>query len=150
MFGSGDTQAQTQTVASGVDIQSSCYGGVVPVIYGRARLTGNLVWYGDFQAIPVQSSSGNGGKGGDSNHGSTSYDYKASFIFALGEGPLGRSSRMSGGARRSRRDGVRQFRSGRLYANRRSGAGAVGLPDHQISRRGDILCRHRLRLCHGL
>ena len=88
MFGSGQTQAQTQTVASGVDIQSSCYGGVVPVIYGRARLTGNLLWYGDFQAIPVQSSSGNGGKGGDSNHGSTSYDYKASFIFALGEGSL--------------------------------------------------------------
>jgi hypothetical protein len=89
MFGSGDTQAQTQTVASGVNIQSSCYGNVVPVIYGQARVTGNLVWYGDFQAIPVQSASGNGGKGGSSNSGSTSYDYKASFIFALGEGTLG-------------------------------------------------------------
>jgi hypothetical protein len=88
MFGSGQTQAQTQTVASGVSIQSSCYGVVVPVIYGRARLTGNLIWYGDFQAIAQQSSSGSGGKGGDSNHGSTSYDYKASFIFALGEGAL--------------------------------------------------------------
>jgi hypothetical protein len=88
MFGSGETQAQTQTVASGVDIQSSCYGGVVPVIYGQARLTGNLLWYGDFQAIPTQSSAGGGGKGGDSNQGSTSYDYKASFIFALGEGTL--------------------------------------------------------------
>jgi hypothetical protein len=88
MFGGGETQAQTQTVASGVDIQSSCYGGVVPVIYGRTRLTGNLIWYGDFQAIPVQSSSANGGKGGDSGQGSTSYDYKASFIFALGEGTL--------------------------------------------------------------
>ena len=87
MFGAGETQAATQTVASGVEIQSSCYGGVVPVIYGRARLTGNLLWYGDFQAIPVQSSAG-GGKGGDDNHGSTSYDYKASFIFALGEGTL--------------------------------------------------------------
>ncbi len=89
MFGTGDTQAQTQTVASGVNIQSSCYGSVVPVIYGQTRLTGNLVWYGDFQAIPVQSSSGNGGKGGDSNHGTTSYDYKASFVFGLGEGTLG-------------------------------------------------------------
>ena len=29
---------------------------------------------------------GDGGKGGDSGHGATSYDYKASFIFALGEG----------------------------------------------------------------
>jgi len=86
MFGGGETQAQTQTVASGVDIQSSCYGGVVPVIYGRARLTGNLIWYGDFQAIPQQSSAG--GKGGDDNHGTTTYDYKASFIFALGEGTL--------------------------------------------------------------
>jgi len=89
MFGSGNTQAQTQTVASGVSIQSSCYGGVVPVIYGQTRLTGNLIWYGDFQAIPVESSGGNGGKGGDGGHGSTTYDYKASFIFALGEGTLG-------------------------------------------------------------
>lgn len=88
MFGGGETQAQTQTVASGVDIQSSCYGGVVPVIYGRARLTGNLIWYGDFQAIAQQSSAGGGGKGGDDNHGATTYDYKASFIFALGEGTL--------------------------------------------------------------
>jgi hypothetical protein len=85
LFG-GTPQAATQTVASGVDIQSSCYGGVVPVIYGRARLTGNLLWYGDFQAIAVKSSSG--GKGGSENSGSGSYDYKASFIFALGEGPL--------------------------------------------------------------
>jgi len=88
MFGGGETQAQTQTVASGVDIQSSCYGGVVPVIYGRTRLTGNLLWYGDFQALPVQSSGGNGGKGGDSGQGTNTYDYKASFIFALGEGTL--------------------------------------------------------------
>jgi hypothetical protein len=89
MFGGGQPQAQTQTVASGVSIQSSCYGNVVPVIYGQSRLTGNLLWYGDFQAIPVQSALGNGGKGGNGSSGSTSYDYKASFIFALGEGPLG-------------------------------------------------------------
>src|SRR5258708_4936945 len=85
VFGGSSTQAQQQTAASGVNIQSSCWGGVVPVIYGQTRLTGNLIWYGDFQAIAVQSSSGNGGKGGDSGHGSTTYDYKASFIFALGE-----------------------------------------------------------------
>jgi hypothetical protein len=87
----GSTQASTRTVASGVSIQSSVYGSVVPVVYGRTRMVGNLIWYGDFKAIPPNSSGsgkggGNGGKGGNNTD---SYDYKASFLFALGEGAIG-------------------------------------------------------------
>jgi len=87
----GSSQASTRTVASGVSIQSSIYGSVVPVVYGQTRMVGNLAWYGGFQAIPQNSSGagkgggGNGGKGGGSG---SEYDYKASFIFALAEGPL--------------------------------------------------------------
>jgi hypothetical protein len=91
LFG-GQSQASTRTVASGVAIQSSIYGSVVPVVYGRTRMVGNLAWYGGFQAIAQNSSGsgkgggGNGGKGGGSG---SDYDYKASFIFALAEGTLG-------------------------------------------------------------
>ncbi len=94
LFGSPKTQASQQTVASGVTIQSSIYGSVVPVLYGRTRLTGNLCWYGAFQAIPPKSGGSGGGKGlgggssGKGGGGSSSYDYKASFLFALAEGPL--------------------------------------------------------------
>lgn len=89
MFGGGNTQAQHMTVASGVTIQSSCYSNVVPVVYGQTRITGNLLTYFDFQAIPVKGSGSNGGKGGSGGSGSTTYDYKASFLFGLCEGTIG-------------------------------------------------------------
>lgn len=92
LFG-GQTQAKTRTVASGVSIQSSCYGQVVPVVYGRTRIVGNLIWYGDFKAIPANAGGSGGGKGGGGGNGGkgggggNTYDYKASFAFALAEGP---------------------------------------------------------------
>jgi hypothetical protein len=91
LFGS-PSQASSNTVASGVSIQSSVYGSVIPVVYGRTRMVGNLIWYGDFQAIPQNSGgsgSGKGGGGGGKDGGSGTYDYKCSFLFALGEGTLG-------------------------------------------------------------
>ena len=86
----GGPKTTAPTVASGVTIQSSCYGGVVPVLYGRNRLSGNLIDYDDFQAIQQKSSGAGkgGGGGGGGKGGSSSTDYKASFIFALGEGPM--------------------------------------------------------------
>lgn len=94
LFG-GQPQSKTQTIASGVPIQSSIYGSVVPVLYGRTRMVGNLIWYGDFQAIAQNSGGSSGGKGGGGGNGGKGggggsvYDYKASFLFALAEGPLG-------------------------------------------------------------
>ncbi len=89
LFGSSQPQAAQQTVASGVDIQSSVYGAVVPLIYGRARLTGNLIDYADFHAIAHTDDNGGGGKGGGgSSSGSKSYTYNASFLFALCEGAV--------------------------------------------------------------
>jgi hypothetical protein len=89
LFGS-PTQASTNTVASGVAIQTSIYGSVVPVVYGQTRMVGNLIWYGDFQAIAKGSSgSGKGGGGsGGKDGGAGAHDYKASFAFALAEGTL--------------------------------------------------------------
>jgi hypothetical protein len=78
-----------------VSIQSSVYGGPIPIVYGQTRLTGNLIWYGDFKAIAPTSNQSSGGKGlggssggGKNGGGSSSTDYKASFAFALGEGPF--------------------------------------------------------------
>src|ERR1700757_417159 len=87
LFGSSQPQAAQQTVASGVDIQSSVYGAVIPLVYGRARLTGNLIDYDDFQAIANTDNNSGGGKGGDSS-GTSTYTYNASFMFALCEGTV--------------------------------------------------------------
>lgn len=83
--------ASTQQALSGVPIQTSAYGGVVPVCYGTNRLAGNLIMYGDFQTVQQNTPSSGGGKGGLFSSGSsstTSYTYYAAFAFALCEGPI--------------------------------------------------------------
>ena len=75
--------------ANGVTFQGSIYGSAIPIVYGRARVPGNLLWYGDFKAIAHTTSQDVGGKGGGGNTiVSTTYTYTASFIFGLCEGPI--------------------------------------------------------------
>ncbi len=79
-------------------VQQSSYGIAIPIVYGRTRVSSNLIWYGDFQAIPHTTTTttgggGGGGKGGGGGGGGTTqvhtyYTYEASFILALAEGPV--------------------------------------------------------------
>jgi hypothetical protein len=92
-FGSKSSTAQSQSTPSygSLSLQSSTQGVVVPVVYGTMRLTGNLIWYGDFVAVPHSSGrSGGGGKGGSPSGGggSTSYTYQAAFAFGVAAGPV--------------------------------------------------------------
>ncbi len=98
IFGSSKTpQAQQQPAVSGLQIQTSAYGKVIPIVYGTTKIAPNLIWYGDFQAIPHQSSpSGGGGKGGvggggggkGGGGGNVTYTYQASVALGLCEGPI--------------------------------------------------------------
>ena len=74
------------SVINGIQLQSSSSGLGVPVVYGRARLTANLLWYGGFQAIAHTQSQG--GKGGGGGNTSTSYTYQASVAMGLCEGAI--------------------------------------------------------------
>lgn len=88
---SSQSQAQQTTAASGVTIQSSCYGKVIPVVIGTNMIAPNLIWYGAFTAVShVSSSSSSSGKGGGggSSSSTTSYTYTASLCWALCEGPI--------------------------------------------------------------
>src|SRR5690348_1499688 len=90
------TQAKQHAAVSGLQIQTSAYGKVIPIVYGTTRLAPNLIWYGDFQAIAHQSSppssgkggvtGGSGGKGGGG--GATTYTYTAAVMLGLCEGPI--------------------------------------------------------------
>src|ERR1700761_2026584 len=64
LTGSSKSQASQATAVSGLQLQSSAYGKVVPIVYGTTRIAPNLIWFGDFIAIPQNSSGGGGGKGG--------------------------------------------------------------------------------------
>ena len=88
---SGSTNSATTPAAVGIQIQTSIYGAAIQAVYGKTRIAGNLIWYGDFTSIAHTShSGGGGGKGGGGGGGTdtTSYTYTAGVIIALGEGLL--------------------------------------------------------------
>lgn len=66
-------------------VQTSAYGMVVPLAYGRTRITGNLIEYVDFRAIAHTETSGGKGGGGIEQ---TSYTYDAAVAMGLCEGPI--------------------------------------------------------------
>lgn len=93
LFGGAKTNAAQQPTYSGINVQTSVYGAVVPVVYGANRVAGNLIWYGDFTQLSGSGSKGGGkgGLGGGSGKagGNTSQNtYQAAVIVALGEGPI--------------------------------------------------------------
>ncbi|MBF0157717.1 MAG: hypothetical protein HQL57_11080 [Magnetococcales bacterium] len=88
MFGGGDDIHNEEKRANGVVFQSSVKGTPIPIAFGRARLSGNLIWYNHFKAIPHTTSQTSGGKGGGATITNTTYTYTASFMFGLCEGPI--------------------------------------------------------------
>jgi len=94
LFGGGSAPSTSTTAnrVSAMQIQTSNYGKALQIVYGTTRVSPNLIYYTDFQAIPhttTTSSGGGGGKGGGgggSTSSNTTFTYKASVIMALGEG----------------------------------------------------------------
>lgn len=96
MFGGGGQNIVNETPRiSGLRIQTSCYGVAVPVVIGRQRCTGNLIYYNDLQAIrhEQQQSSGGGGGGGKGGGGgatqtNVTYTYRYTLQVGICEGPV--------------------------------------------------------------
>ncbi len=68
-------------------ITSSTEGAVIPRLYGRMRIGGNIIWATDFREETRTTSQG-GGKGSGPKVTTTEYLYFASFAVALCEGPI--------------------------------------------------------------
>ncbi len=73
---------------SDIHIQSSTEGASIPLIFGRARVSGQVIWAAKFKEKKETSStsSGKGGSGGKS----TEYTYSLSFAVGLCEGEVSR------------------------------------------------------------
>jgi hypothetical protein len=72
-------------------ITSSTEGAVIPRLWGRMRLGGNIVWATDFREetrTTRQRTGGGKGGGGGGSLETTDYLYFASFAVALCEGPI--------------------------------------------------------------
>ena len=89
LFGGGQSSSTTDQVLAGMQLQTSSYGGVIPIVYGTTRVPGNLVYYADFTAIPHTTTTKVGKGGGGSTQTSTTYTYTACVMLALAEGPIG-------------------------------------------------------------
>jgi hypothetical protein len=63
-------------------LQNSSYGQMIPILYGTARIAGNVIWQTDL----VEHEHHSGGKGGPEV---TTFSYTASFACYLCEGPIG-------------------------------------------------------------
>ncbi len=70
-------------------VQSAAYGEPIPIIIGRMRCAGNLVWT---SGIKERTSRSGGGKRGGS--ATTTYSYSASFAVALAGRPIGAIGRI--------------------------------------------------------
>lgn len=91
MSGGGGTISTSETRLGALRVQQSAYGLALPIVYGRTRISGNLIWYGDFAAIATTTTTTSGGKGGGGSvsQQNTTYTYEAAVLLALCEGPIG-------------------------------------------------------------
>ena len=106
------SMAPTQRIAGQrldtLRITSSTEGAVIPRVYGRMRVGGNIIWATDFREETRTTRSGGGGKGGGGGGGMevTEYFYFASLAVALCEGPITGIGRIWADGKPMSREGV--------------------------------------------
>ena len=89
MGGGNYTISNSEQRILSLQVQQSSQGLTLPVVYGRARVAGNLIWYGDFTTIEHKTTTQQGGKGGGSvTQEDTSYTYEAAVMMSLCEGEI--------------------------------------------------------------
>jgi hypothetical protein len=69
-------------------LTSATEGAVIPRLYGRMRMGGNIIWATDFREETKTTTQGGGKGGGGGKVKTTEYLYYASFAVALCEGPI--------------------------------------------------------------
>lgn len=89
MGGKSSTIATSEPRLGTLRVQTSMYGLALPLMWGQPRVTGNLLWFGNFKAIAQTTTEEQGGKGGGSvKQVNTTYSYYAAAMLALGRGPI--------------------------------------------------------------
>lgn len=94
LLGGGSDTVREGPRLGDLEVQSSAEGIDIPRLYGRARLSGEMIWATNFQEVRKEESSG-GGKGGvPSGPTQVSYSYLANFAIGLCEGEIARIGRI--------------------------------------------------------
>jgi hypothetical protein len=97
LFGPGNQNVVGPRLAD-LDVMASTEGAPIPRVYGRARLSGQVIWATQLEeVVSSRTSSSSGGKGGlfsGPSTTTTTYSYFANFAVGLCEGVIGRVGRV--------------------------------------------------------
>ena len=97
LFGS-TARSVTGPRLADLDVMASTEGAPIPRLYGRARLSGQVIWATRLEEVVSTSSQTSGGKGGlggaTATTTTTTYSYFANFAVGLCDGEIGSVSRI--------------------------------------------------------
>lgn len=91
VFGFGNRTVESGRIDS-FRLQGAAEGQPMPVVFGRTRIAGHMIWSSDFLETKTVTSSG--GKGTGPKITTKNYTYSVSVAFALGEGVVSRIGRI--------------------------------------------------------
>src|SRR5690349_14633719 len=95
LFGGSQRNLEGPRLAD-LDVMASTEGAPIPRVYGRARLSGQVIWATKLEeVVSTNSDTDSGGKGApQATTNTTTYSYFANFAVGLCEGPIGRVARI--------------------------------------------------------
>ncbi len=95
LFGANARKHSEGPRLAALDVMGSSEGAAIPRVYGRARISGQVIWATKLEeVIRTRSESAGGGKGSGPRVTSTTYSYFANFAIGLCEGPIAGIGRM--------------------------------------------------------
>lgn len=96
LLGGSRTSSREGPRLTDLDVMASTPGASIPRLYGRARLSGQVIWATKLNEVKTAQDQSVGGKGGSLSAKSTTvtYTYYANFAVALCAGPISRIGRI--------------------------------------------------------
>ncbi len=90
IFGGGRLPAARGLRLADLSVQTSTYGKMIPIVYGQARIAGNVIWSRPIKETATTSNASVGGKGGATkvSQSQTTYSYSVTLAIAICEGEI--------------------------------------------------------------
>lgn len=89
VFGGGTLAPVEGARLGDLVVQTSTYGRMIPIVYGTARIAGNIIWSRPIkETVTTTQSSGGKGGGGGVSQSATAYSYSVTLAIAICEGPI--------------------------------------------------------------
>ena len=88
VMGGGQSRHREGARLEELSVQTSTYGDFIPLIYGRARVAGNVIWAQPMKEVATTTTTTQGKGGGGASSSATEYSYFATLAIAICEGEV--------------------------------------------------------------